>query len=86
MGTQKVFVVKSGGSHYADMIHSQLLHKGAHTTSEDLDEAMSKCWCISGGDVNNNDMYNVQSDRHNTTMLGGPAQDGVNFENTINFF
>jgi hypothetical protein len=34
--TQKAYVVKAGGAHYADVIQSELLRTGAHTATEDL--------------------------------------------------
>jgi hypothetical protein len=46
-----------------------LLCKGAYTTAEYLTKAMSKCWQISGGDINNNDNDNVYSNGHKTAMV-----------------
>ena len=37
--THTLFVVKAGGAHYTDVTRSETLHKGTHTTAEDLVEA-----------------------------------------------
>lgn len=42
--TRRAFVVKAGGTFYSDVIRSETLRKGVHTTAEDLVEAMSKYW------------------------------------------
>ena len=57
--TQKAFVVKTGGAHYADVNRSESLYKRDHTTTIDLIKATSKCCQIVGGDISNNDDYRV---------------------------
>ena len=41
--TRKSSVVKVGGAHYTDIIRSELLHKGVHTTTGNLIKVMSEC-------------------------------------------
>ena len=62
-------MVKLGGAHYADVILSELLCKGAHTTTEDLDEPMSKCWKIAGGYVSDNGDDSIHNNGHKAATV-----------------
>ena len=78
---EKSFVVKAGGAHYADVIQSELLYKGAHTNTGDLIKAISKCWQIAGGgDIGDTDDDSVQSNCHETALVGTNDQRNVNIE------
>lgn len=68
--TRKAFVVKAGGALYADVIRSETIRKGTHTTADDLVEAMSECWRIAGGGVSDDDADSVHSDGHETALGG----------------
>ena len=66
-------MVKAGGTHYSDVIRSETLRKGVHTTAEDLVEAMSECWRIAGGGVSDggDDNDDDRDPLDNTTEMAG---------------
>ena len=68
--TRKVFVVKTAGKYYADVIQHKTLRKGTGLTAEDLIEAMSEtCRIAGGGDKENSDDKQLWRAKSQSTRL-----------------